>query len=227
MPVRLPRPRPAGDHLVRHRHGTGPGGAPSTRPTPTRAMRARPGRAAVRMGNDGQRARSLNLVIASGNSVSDSTRNVGSSRACGVPLDGGPRAPMDERCVHARSDRWTQNQLPSPYDLGLCAAWMPSEPLVRKSRCQKNGSQTAVTRSAAPTCVPAGERGGKSLVLEGVRDCLSGIPPAVRPCRAPLRNPLRPYLRGKLLKAQVRAPGKGCCGRFDNPPCPLLVSGWC
>ena len=117
----------------------------------------------------------------------------------GVPLDGGPRAPMDERCVHARRYRWTQNQLPSPYDLGLCAAWMPSEPLVRKSRCQKNGSQTAVTRSAAPTCVPAGERGGKSLVLEGVRDCLSGIPPAARPMVSPTKPPT-PLSPGEVAK---------------------------
>ncbi len=42
VPVRAPRPRPAGHHLVRHGHGTDPGRAASTCPTSAEAVRAGP-----------------------------------------------------------------------------------------------------------------------------------------------------------------------------------------
>lgn len=79
-----PDPRPAGHNLVRHWHGAGARRAARSGAVAARAVCPRPGRAAVRVGNDAQRARSLKAAIRPGSSARLSTRKVGSFSASSV-----------------------------------------------------------------------------------------------------------------------------------------------
>ncbi|MFI0155841.1 transposase [Streptomyces lydicus] len=62
----------------------------------------------------------------------------------------------------------------------------------------------------------------RATVLVGVEGCLLGMPPAARPTVSPT-----PRLRGSGDKAAGQSAWVSSSRHFDNPPSPLLVSGWC
>lgn len=76
-------PRPARRHLVRHRHGPGPGRPPRPATVDRRGVCAAVGRPPVRVEDDAQRAAALSEAIRAGSSASESIRSVGTRPASG------------------------------------------------------------------------------------------------------------------------------------------------